>query len=148
MRGILYRLNPAVPNHWLFLLAGFLWTGVGTFLCIRAFLWLETLHDLSAALFGASGAVIAVAGKRFVFANVARKNVGRIFRLPQRACFFAFTAWRGYAMIAVMIILGITLRNTSIPKQYLAPLYIAMGGALVLSSLVFYKSFWAHQRDN
>ena len=150
--SVLRKLNPAVPSHWLLLLAGFLWMAVGVFLCLRAFVWLEEVNGTSEIIFGASGAVVAVVGNRFMFANVAHKNVGRIFLLPQRACVFAFTAWKGYAMIVVMVALGITVRNSSFPKRYLAPIYIAMGGALFLSSFVFYQSFWqrfrTHQPSN
>ena len=142
MRTLFNKMNPAVPQRWLLLLAGLLWTGVGTFLCFRAFGWVETLHETSADIFLASGAACAVAGNRFIFTHVARKNIRRIAQLPQKACVFAFTGWRGYAMIAVMMTAGIFLRSSSLPKHILAALYTAMGGALVLSSVVFYRSYW------
>jgi hypothetical protein len=147
-KSVLHKLNPAVPNHWLVLLAGIFWTGVGTTLCLRGFGWLEALHDSSATILGASGVVVAIVGNRFMLESVARKNTGRIFRLPQRACVFAFTAWKGYAMIALMITVGVALRSSSMPKQYLAPLYIAMGGTLFLSSFVFYRSFWSYLKNH
>ncbi len=142
MRALLYKLNPAVPQHWLLLFAGVLWTCVGVFLCIRAFGWTVNLPEFSGRLSLASGAAVAFAWNRFMFANIARKNVSRIIRLPQRACVFGFTGWRGYAMILAMSVLGILLRDSLIPKQLLAALYSAMGGALILASVIFYRSFW------
>jgi hypothetical protein len=45
-------------------------------------------------------------------------------------------------IIAVMISLGLFLRHSSLPKQYLAVIYLAVGGALFLSSFYYYKLLW------
>ena len=42
----------------------------------------------------------------------------------------------------VMISLGLFLRHSSLPKQYLAVIYLAVGGALFLSSFYYYKLLW------
>jgi hypothetical protein len=142
IRALLYKLNPAVPKQWLVLFAGILWTLVGGFLCIRAVGWIEFLHGSSASIPLASGLAIAFAGNRLMFSNIARKNLFRISQLPQRACVFAFTGWRGYILITAMSALGIVLRNSTVPRVYLAALYTAMGGALILASTVSYRGFW------
>jgi hypothetical protein len=143
---VLYKFNPAVPRNWLLVLAGLLWTSVGFYLCFLAYGWLNAIHDRSATLYGASGILVAFAWSRLMFGKTATKSVNRISLLPERTCLFAFTAWRGYAMITVMIATGILLRNSALPRQYLAALYIAMGGALFLSSFVFYRSYWSEIR--
>jgi hypothetical protein len=74
---------------------------------------------------------------------VVQKNLDRIERLPERACLFAFTAWHGYIMIALMIMIGFTLRNSAIPMYYLSIPYTAMGGTLLIGSLRFYRQFLA-----
>jgi hypothetical protein len=61
--------------------------------------------------------------------------------MPERANIFAFTAARGYVMIALMMTIGITLRNSSIPKYYLTIPYFAMGGILFIGSVQFYRQF-------
>ena len=63
--------------------------------------------------------------------------------MPERANIFAFTAVRGYVMIALMMTLGITLRNSSIPKYFLTIPYFAMGGILLIGSVQFYRQFIA-----
>jgi hypothetical protein len=42
-----------------------------------------------------------------------------------------------------MVTIGITLRNTSIPKYYLAVPYAVMGGILLIGSFSFYRRFVA-----
>ena len=44
-------------------------------------------------------------------------------------------------MIALMMTIGITLRNSSIPKYYLTIPYFAMGAILLIGSVQFYRQF-------
>ena len=142
-KSVLYKYNPAVPKRLLLIIAGSLWTLVGAFLCWRAYGWLELEHETITPVFAVTGIVVAVTANRFLLAKSARRIVDRISLLPDRACLFAFTPWRGYFMIGGMITMGVLLRNSAFPRHYLALLYGAMGGALVLSSFVFYNSYWS-----
>ncbi len=135
------RLNPAVPRHYLFAIAGVLWTAAGAVLCVRGELWLEVFPFRAELTLESISIGLAIAGYIFLFKKVVQKNIERISRLPERACLFAFTAWHGYLMIALMMTIGIMLRNTSIPKYYLSIPYTAMGGILLIGSLRFYRRF-------
>lgn len=136
------KLNPAVPRHYLFAVAGVLWTIAGALLCVRGEIWLEVFPIGTEFALEALSIALAIAGYFFFFVKVVQKNIDRISRLPDRACFFAFTAWHGYIMIAVMMMIGISLRNASIPKYFLSIPYIAMGGILLIGSLRFYRRFF------
>jgi hypothetical protein len=70
------------------------------------------------------------------------KNIKRILSLNDKASVFAFQAWTGYLIIAVMMTTGMLLRNSSIPKPYLAVVYLAIGSALLLASMNYYKHFF------
>jgi len=136
------KWNPRVPRRWLLVIAGFVWTIVGCMLCFRAVGWyglFPLIPEFASAVFGCA---LAIAGYRLGFSKVAQKNIKRIHNLPERVCVFAFTAWKGYIMIGLMISIGITLRNSAIPKVYLAIPYTAMGGMLMLGSIQFYASFF------
>ena len=41
-----------------------------------------------------------------------------------------------------MICLGIILRHSPIPKQWLAVIYLGFGGAMILSSIKYYIFFF------
>ena len=135
------RLRPAVPRFWLLGIAGAIWTAAGTLLCLRGLVWLFADSLLLAVALELAGAALAVAFFSFGFTRIAQKNIHRIHGLPDRACVFAFTSWRGYLMIGGMMTLGITLRNSALPKEYLAVPYTAMGGALLLASARFFGRF-------
>jgi len=139
--SLISKLNPAIPRHFLFAIAGVLWTIAGVLLCVRGELWLEVFPLGTEFALETVSLGLAVAGYFFFFFRVVKKNIDRISGLPERACLFAFTAWHGYIMIALMMTIGIVLRNTMIPKYYLSVPYTAMGCILLIGSLRFYRRF-------
>jgi len=138
---MLQRLNPAVPRHFLYAIAGVLWTLAGGLLCMRGAMWLGGFQFLAVASIETGAFAVAAAGYLLFFAGIVRKNITRIGRLPGRACIFAFTAWRGYIMIGIMMTAGISLRSSSLPLYYLSLPYTAMGGILLTGSVPLYREF-------
>jgi len=141
----LTHLKPAVPKHWLIAIAGLVWSGAGGMLCHLAWEWLRPLPPLRIIGLVAAGLVLALILHRFMLARIARRNMDRICTYAERGCVFAFQAWRSYLIILVMIAAGSFLRHTMIPREFLASLYTAMGGALILSSLAYFFLFWRVQ---
>ncbi len=138
----LNSLKPAVTKSWLIALAGLMWTGVGVMLCRLAYLWFAVTNRGLALSLGSLGAAMAVAAYYFGFSKIARRNIERISLLVEKTCIFAFQTWKGYLIIGFMMTLGIILRNSAIPKQYLAIVYTTIGGAIFLSSFHYYGTLW------
>ncbi|HPH96679.1 MAG TPA: hypothetical protein PKW33_17625 [Anaerolineaceae bacterium] len=134
----LQKFNPSVSKYLLLALAGLMWSTVGLLLGSMAFTWLTQPVPDGAIILAGLGMVMALAANRFQFSSLARKNINRILAYPSKACLFAFQAWKGYAIIAVMMTGGMWLRNSLIPKPYLAVVYLAIGGALLLASFNYY----------
>ena len=122
-------------------LAGFVWVCVGAMLLILASSWLSNATNENSAVFVAAGVVLALLVHHFGFLKIANKNLRRILSMDGKKCLFAFIPWRSYLIIAVMIAMGIILRHSAIPKQYLAILYIGIGLALILSSVRYMRVF-------
>lgn len=132
---------PLVQKKWLFAVAGYLWSVIGLFLIVRGMGWFEGNNRLSSFLFGIAGFAVGIVGYFSGFRKIAEQNVLRIHALAERSPITAFLAPRGYAMIVLMIALGFFLRQSPFPKTVLAPLYIAMGCALLLGSSQFHLQF-------
>jgi hypothetical protein len=139
----LVHLKPAVPKHWLIAIAGLVWAAAGIMLARLAWSWLRAMPALQAGALVAAGLVLAVVFHRLMLRRLARRNMVRIGNYADKGCLFAFQAWRSYFMILVMIAMGSFLRHTAIPRVYLALLYTAMGGALILASM----GYFAHLRQ-
>jgi len=141
--NLLTSLNPAVPRAWLLILAGLMWMAVGLMLSRFAYNWLSILPQTAAWPPALLGVALAVVIYRFGFGNIARKNAQRIHALTEKVCLFAFQEWKSYLIIVVMMTTGILLRSSSIPRQWLAVLYVAIGGGLFLSSFHYYTQFYS-----
>jgi hypothetical protein len=139
---VLTKLKPAVSKYWLISLAGLLWSAVGLLLCRLAYLWLKGVPWGAAAFLGISGILLALLAYRFSFSRIAEKNINRIRQFSEKGCIFAFQAWKSYLIIVIMIALGLFLRHSPLPKQYLAVIYLAVGGALFLSGFHYYGLLW------
>jgi hypothetical protein len=135
----LSHLKPTVPKCWLFAASGVMWSAVGIMMCATAIAWLSDGGMGRGMAFGLAGLVLAMLSVRWGFGSIAQKNIRRLRRLPDRGCFFAFQAWKSYLIIMVMIVLGVTLRHSSIPKHFLAVAYTAIGGALIVGSFYYYR---------
>ncbi|RJQ56633.1 MAG: hypothetical protein C4526_01365 [Nitrospiraceae bacterium] len=136
------KFNPSVDKRFLVALSGILWSVVGTMLCRLAVRWLSLEGGLHAVRLGLAGAILALLIYYFGFLKLVRRNTERILSKKEKICIFAFQPWKSYIIIAVMIGLGVILRSSSLPKQYLSVIYMGFGGAMVLSSLVYYRNFF------
>lgn len=130
-----------VPRHFLFAIAGLLWTAVGLLLCARAIDWILPLSLNAEISTEAAGVLLGGVAYPAAFARVVQKGITRIRGLSDPVSVFAFTAWKGYLMIGGMISLGIFLRSSDIPKYYLSVPYTAMGLSLIAGSVQYYKQY-------
>ena len=136
------RIKPAVSKYLLIALAGLMWSTVGVMLCRIAYYWLKEFNWLTALPLELFGAFLSLVAYRLGFSGIAKKNIDRISMLPEKGCIFAFQAWKSYLIIVFMITLGIILRHSPIPRHYLSIVYTTIGGAMLLSSLHYYRKLW------
>ncbi len=132
---------PAANRKVLVLLAGAVWSIVGAALVAASIHWLRAAVSGMAVVIaiGVLGGAIIY---RYGFSNLARKNIDRIYEQApgkDKVCIFAFQNKRSYIIVAVMILMGYSLRHSPIPKIYLSPMYMAIGLGLFAASLIYYK---------
>ncbi len=125
-------------------LAGFTWSSIGIMLLIFAFTWLWGQTLLTVFAFSGLSIIISLLVYKFGFIKIEKKNLKRIMSFEGKKCVFAFLSWKSYLIVPVMIIMGSTLRHSSIPKEYLAIMYLAMGLALLFSG-VDYLNFYVKE---
>jgi len=120
--------------------AGIMWAAVGIMLIIMASAWLRFEAPQTAIRYIIFGLVLAIAIYFLGFHKLAAKNLDRISAMKENNNFFSFISLKSYLIVPLMIILGISLRHSEIPKAYLAIAYIGMGGALFLSSTKYFRA--------
>jgi hypothetical protein len=137
--------TPAVKRKILVLIAGLLWSVVGLWLLTTAGGWIIPLESSYRPLSIAVGAMAGVIIYYFGFSKLVAVNISRIFtQAPgkDKVCLFSFQDTKSYFIIIFMIGLGSILRHLPVSKIYIAPVYVAIGLALLLSSLIYYKRLW------
>ena len=133
------KLTPAVSRSARLVIAGGVWTAVGVMLLAWAASWLLSVPVTRAIALGSLGVVVGALAWRALFSRLASGNIARILGRPARACVFGFTSPKGWLITASMIVLGATLRHSDLPKSLLAVPYAAIGIALFLASLNYYR---------
>jgi len=132
-------MKPAVDKNILIFLSGFMWVAVGTMLLYLSYSWLNASHAQNSFLFAGVGVTAALVIHHFGFLKIVDKNLGRILPLEGKQCVFSFMPWKSYVLVAVMIIMGVLLRHSPLPKPYLSVLYIGIGLSLILSSVRYLR---------
>lgn len=123
-------------------MAGIVWTAVGLVLIAMAAVWLHAYHGnlrLPVVIVAIIGGVLIY---WFGFSKLARINIDRIYNQApgkEKVCVFAFQNARSYFMVVIMMSMGYGLRHSFVPKIDLAPIYAAIGLAMILSSLHYYR---------
>jgi hypothetical protein len=88
--------------------------------------------------------IIGIVKARFILIRHAVKAVTRI-RTRGHACFFGLFAWSSWAFIVVMMGGGLLLRHSPLVdvwwgRTLLGALYVAVGTALAIADIVFWRA--------
>ncbi|MFZ4739984.1 MAG: hypothetical protein ACOYLE_02345 [Bacteroidales bacterium] len=137
------KFTPRINSSTLLILAGLLWSSVGIMLCNFAYHWMLHYEGKYTIIIVISGIVLALLFARFKFKKFADKNINRIKAKGDKSCAFSFMSWQTYIIVAFMMTMGIILRHSSLPKEYLSILYIGIGGALFLSSYGYFRFYYS-----
>ncbi len=133
------NLNPMVDRKYLILLAGAVWCGVGIMLIIFATTWLIRYDGKGNYMFYLAGFILAMPVHHFGFLKLADRNLNRLLPLTEKKCLFSFMTWKSYITVVIMVSLGIVLRHSRIPRQYLSIIYNGIGLALFLSGIRYLR---------
>ena len=140
------KLKPGVPKSGLLFMAGMIWLSIGVMMNSIAYSWLISENARSALLISSVGFVLALLIHHFGFLRLVDRNLGRILPMEGRRCFFSFMPWKSYVLVMVMMLGGFLLRHSALPKSYLALLYLAIGTALMLSSVRYLRYLFMAMR--
>ena len=128
------RCKPTVGHPVLLLLSGLMWSSVGLLLLSLSGRRLQGEHWAFVLL----GVALTWPLYRLIFARLLRRNLARLATLQDRVCILAFQSGRVYLLVVLMMGLAIGLRVTGLPDAWLGSLYLAIGGAKLLSGLAYF----------
>jgi hypothetical protein len=138
LKELLIRLKPGVPRQWLFFTAALVW-GFAAYRILLLALKFAPMAPMPIWEVIVSGIIGFAVFFNFVFLKVSRKYIRRIVCLKQEnPCFFAFFGWKSYLLIALMSSMGILFARFHLMPVFVQGIfYIALGGSLLMSALMF-----------
>jgi len=138
-RQLLEILHPGVRKQYLMATAGLLWLIVSVLLCKFAINWYGEYSGSGLIWYILIGVLSGLIIHHLGFLRIVNKNLVRIHHIENKYCLFGFMPWKSYLLIAVMMTMGISLRNSSLPRIYLSVVYMGIGLALGLSSIRYFR---------
>jgi hypothetical protein len=130
------RFTPRAGQRVQLFSAAAMWAIGATILLVRG---VGFLHDSWFAALLALAVVIGVVKSRYLLDRVARKAVLRIHERG-RACYFGFFSWKSWLFVIGMMGGGILLRNSGLPRDFLAVIYVGVGTGLAIADRIFWQA--------
>ncbi len=139
-RSVIERWKPRAAGRTQLLLAGALWTVVGSLLLGFGTFWtLEAFESRTGLLAVALGVIAGLLKGRFVLDRAAGRIADRIVSRGDGRCVGGFLSWRSWLLVALMSGTGRLLRGGLLPHAVVGPLYMAIGTGLLFSSRTAWK---------
>ena len=141
------RIKPQASSRTQLLLAAGMWISVGGGLLYFGASWiLEDRHLGYSLLLVGIGVLLGIAKAAFILDRAAAKVAERIGERGEGRCAGSFLSLRSWIMVAVMILLGRTLRGGLLPTAAAGTLYVAIGTGLIVSSRLALARWWRGSR--
>ncbi|NLE21451.1 MAG: hypothetical protein GX624_01525 [Actinobacteria bacterium] len=143
------RLTPRAGARAQLVAAAVVWLVGTAILLVRGVAYIVAPDEyerfgLGIVLIALVGIAIGIVKARFVLIRYATRAVSRI-RSRGHACFFGLFAWSSWVFIAVMMGGGLLLRHSPLVdswwgRTFLGVLYVAVGTALAIADVVFWRA--------
>jgi len=134
----LSRFKPGASRSTHLFMTAVLWTTIGLLLLAKGAYRLSFIADrqllivLPAILVGSLKAY-------FILDKSARRGIQRILTFKDGTCLGAVYSVKTWIVVLCMMVMGVILRNSSLPIALLSFLYITIGWALLMSSRLAWK---------
>lgn len=135
------RYKPAAGKKVLILLAGLMWALSGIMLLSLAARWISAAGLRDKATVFSAGFVLSMIIHHFGFLRIVDRNLERLLPVSERRCIFSFMPLKSWLIIPVMAAMGMLVRHSGLPKPYMSVIYSAIGIALFLSGIRYFRHF-------
>lgn len=121
--------------------AAALWTIVGCGLATAGLIWCFAARWPGSLLYAAAGIAAGLVKGRLIIHKFAERNTARLIARGDGRCLGGFLSARTWLVVLLMMVSGIVLRHSAIPRPLLGILYVAVGTALLAGCLPLWKAW-------
>ena len=142
-QSFLQRWKPAARAKTQVLLAALLWTSVGAGLSVAGLRWCADTRAPWPPLLGLSGFGLGLLKGRLALERTARRSAARIALRGDGTCLGGFLSWKTWIFVLAMMVGGMVLRRSGLPRPVLGVLYTAVGTGLLWGCRIYWRE-WRH----
>jgi hypothetical protein len=135
------RLTPVASRRTHLLAASLMWTLAGLGLCAAGAVWMAWSRSRWLALVAAFAIAVGILKGRFILERTAGRIIRRIEERGDGWCLGGFLSWKGWCLVAGMMVLGRLLRMSPLPLLPRGAIYLAIGVALLSASRRVWGAF-------
>ena len=117
-------------------LAASIWSLVGIMLMIRGGIF---LHGATSLWLFLPAMVVGTCKSLFMLDKAAGKNLTRLAGKEDGDCLGGVYSAKMWGLVVIMIVFGWLLRRSSLPREWVGTIYVAIGWALFFSSRVLWR---------
>ncbi len=137
------RWKPAAGVRTHLVAAAGLWTVVGLGLTAAGLAWCFGSPFPLSLLLAVAGAAAGLVKGKYVIRRLAEKNAARIIVRGDGRCLGGFLSVRTWLLVVLMMVSGMLLRRSAVPRAVLGIVYSAVGIALLAGSLILWRALKA-----
>lgn len=134
------RYKPATSVRTQLATAAFMWTAVGASLLTVGVLWCRSDSPIHWVALSFTAAVGGLLKARLVLRKAAARIIKRIITRGDGCCLGGFISWQTWIMVAIMMLLGRSLRHGLLPRPAVGFIYVAVGVALLVGAITLWSS--------
>jgi hypothetical protein len=134
------RWKPAAGVRAHLVAAAGLWSVVGLGLAAAGLVWCSRVALPWSLVLAAAGLAAGLVKGRFVIRRVAEKNAARIIARGDGHCLGGFLSVKTWLLVAAMMVSGMALRRSAVPRPVLGVVYSAVGTALLAGSIILWRA--------
>ncbi len=122
------------------ILSGIGWILLGIMLISKALSWIDEIPNHWLIISTAFGITIGIIKYIFIFRKISIRSKNKILNFKEdKINILKLYPLKSYIIVAIMIAGGITIRHLEfIPKSVLFALYLGIGIAMLLTSILFF----------
>lgn len=124
-------------------MASLMWSLAGLGLCIAGTIWMAQSRSSWVVPIALVAIAAGIMKARLVLDRTAGAIIRRIDGRGDGRCLGGFLSWRGWCLVAAMVILGRLLKMSPLPLLPRGAIYLAIGTALLVAS----RCAWAVFRN-
>jgi hypothetical protein len=118
-----------------------MWSLAGLGLCTAGTIWMAQSHSRWFAPIALGAIAAGVLKGRLILDRTAERIIHRITERGDGRCLGGFLSWKGWCLVAMMMLLGRILRKSPLPLLPRGAIYLAIGAALLFASRRVWEAF-------